>query len=259
MISLSMANVTSTLASVFRGDLASWSKLADSHRFSELRSNFWGNQIEHEAEQWRESHPAMENDHTNDIGASCYGLDLGIDIKYSKLWVREDYIRLYDYCSEWYEEHPHSPEQLAPAVVITGQPGVGVFLSSVTSCAFSNNPSREGKSCWVSYAVRRSLGDRRPFLWYRNGICFVFVEDGVYQQHVAEKFSANDFVPLLWTFVDADACPAGVPEKLAGSDANLFIMFTTAPKRERWKTLMKCKSCMVIIMNPWFWGEMEQA
>ena len=125
-----MANATPTLASIFRGDLTSWSKLVDSHRFSELRSNFRGNEIEHEAEQWRESHSAVENDPTNDIGASCFGLDLEINLRHSKLWVREDYIRLYDYCTQWYERHPRSEASLAPAVVITGQPGVGMFLSS---------------------------------------------------------------------------------------------------------------------------------
>ena len=35
-------------------------------------------------------------------------------------------------------------QRLMPrSVVITGQPGIGVFLSSVTSCALSNNPSCE--------------------------------------------------------------------------------------------------------------------
>jgi len=127
--------------------------------------------------------------------------------------------------------------------------------------AFSNNPSREkGKTYWVGYAVRRRLGEKKPFLWYRDGFCFVFVEDGVYQQHVESKsFFPSDFEPLLWAFVDADPHPTGVPEKLAGVDANLYIMFTTSPERERWKTLTKCKICMVIIMNAWFPEEMRQA
>src|SRR5882757_7950165 len=46
--------------------------------------------------------------------------------------------------------------------------GIGVFLSSVASCTLSNNPSREKvKTYWVTYAVRRRLGEQKPFLWYR--------------------------------------------------------------------------------------------
>jgi hypothetical protein len=71
----------------------------------------------------------MEVDRTNDIGPECYGLDPGIDLKNSELWVRQDYIRIYDYCSKRHEEGPTSVTKMPRSVVITGQPGVGVFLS----------------------------------------------------------------------------------------------------------------------------------
>jgi hypothetical protein len=132
-----MAHVTPTLASLFhlRSASASWSKLEDDHLLSRLRSTFWGKKIEEEAKEWRELQPTVEVDPTNDIGPECYGLDLVIKpIKCSELWVRQDYIRIYDYCSKRYEEGPSSVGQKARSVVITGQPGVGVFLSSVASC-----------------------------------------------------------------------------------------------------------------------------
>jgi hypothetical protein len=145
---LSMAHVTPTppsLASVFRRTSASvsWSKLEDDHELSELQSKFWGKKIEDDAKEWRKSHPTVRVDHTNDIDAGCYGLDLGTeDLRCSKMWVRKDYIRIYDFCSRQVKEASSTPD-LAPSVVITGQPGVGVFLSSVAACALSNNPLRE--------------------------------------------------------------------------------------------------------------------
>jgi hypothetical protein len=144
-LSLSMAHVTPTLASLFRrrSAPAKWSKLEDDHELSRLRSKFWGKKIEEEAKERRELQPTVEVDRANDIGPECYGLDLGIELKRSELWVRQDYIRIYDYCSKRYEEGPSSVRKIARSVVITGQPGVGVFLSSVASCALSNNPSRE--------------------------------------------------------------------------------------------------------------------
>ena len=140
-----MAHVTPTLASVFLlgSDLASWSKLEDDHRLSQLRSKYWGQNIEDEAKQWHSSDSTVKVDRNNDIGPDSHVLDLGIKLKRSKLWVRQDYVRIYDYCSKRHEEGPTSATMMARSVVVTGQPGIGVFFSSVGSCALSNNASCE--------------------------------------------------------------------------------------------------------------------
>ena len=104
-------------------------QLDEKMNLCQLRSKFWGKRIEEDAEEWRESNPTVEVDPTNDIGVQCYGLDLGIKIKNNKLWVREDYIRMYDYCVKLHAEGPTSKGDTARSVIITGQPGVGVFLS----------------------------------------------------------------------------------------------------------------------------------
>jgi hypothetical protein len=127
-----MANAT--LASVFRfkNDSRSWKKLNNSEIYFKLQSAFWGKKIEDDAQRWRGSQPAMEDDDDNDIGPGCYVLDLNIELKCSKLWVRKDYIRIYDYCTMRHEEGPRYVKQRARSVVITGQPGVGVsFLTSL--------------------------------------------------------------------------------------------------------------------------------
>jgi hypothetical protein len=91
----------------------------------------------------------------------------------------------------------------------------------------------EGKSYWVTYAVRR-LGEQKPFLWYRSGVCLLFVSDGAYQQDV-KNVTACDFVPFLWAFVDADGSPTGIPGRLT----NPYIMFTTCPKQQTMETCDK--------------------
>ncbi|KAF8506809.1 hypothetical protein F5888DRAFT_37159 [Russula emetica] len=237
-----MAHVTPTLASVFldEDDSASWSKLKDSHELSQLRSKFWGKFSEEEAKEWRELHPTVNDDRNDDIGPGCYGLDLGIKFKCSKLWVRQDYIRAYNYCRERHEEGPSDETEMARSVVITGQPGIG-------------------KSYWITYAVRRRLGERKPFLWLRGSFCFLFVEDGVFERLV-DHVSGGDFVPFLWAFVDADGRP-GIPDELV-HETNLYIIFTTSPNRERWKRwkpLRKKTNCAVIIMNTWSLEEIHLA
>ncbi|KAF8506812.1 hypothetical protein F5888DRAFT_1798045 [Russula emetica] len=212
-----MAHVTPTLAS--------------------LRSKFWGKNSEEEAKEWRELHPIVNDDRTDDIGPGCYGLDLGIKFKCSKLWVRQDYIRAYNYCRERHEEGPSDETEMARSIVITGQPGIG-------------------KSYWITYAVRRRLGERKPFLWLRGSFCFLFVEDGVFERLV-DHVSGGDFVPFLWAFVDADG-RSGVPDNLA-HETNLYIIFTTSPKRDRWKSLTKKTNYAVIIMNTWSLEEIHLA
>jgi hypothetical protein len=116
-----------TIASVFieKRD-SSWHKLKRSHRYYKLQSTFWGKRIEDDAQRWRESHPDVKDDDDNDIGPDCYALDLGVPrLKSSKLWVRNDYVRLYDYCTTRHGTGPQEAGEDARSVVITGQPGVG--------------------------------------------------------------------------------------------------------------------------------------
>lgn len=198
---------------------------------------FWGKKIKDDTRRPRRS-PIIQVDPTNDIGPECHVLDLGIGFKDSKLWVRQDYIRIYDYCERRHEEGPSSASAKARSVVITGQPGVG-------------------KTCWVSYAVRRRLGEKKPFLWYLGRVCYLFVKNGVFRQSV-KNVSAEEFAPFLWAFVDAGECRTGVPEKLIDS-TNLYIMFTTSPTPERWSTLSKYTKAAVIIMNTWSLEEIRLA
>jgi hypothetical protein len=73
-----------------------------------------------------------ENDGTDpgdDIIPGCYVLDIDIEgLEFSKIWIRADYIRIYNYL-EIHHREPGIPQGQAPAAVITGQPGIGEFLS----------------------------------------------------------------------------------------------------------------------------------
>ena len=67
------------------------------------------------------------SDLDDDIIPGCYMLD--IDLKgfpYPKIWIRADYIRVFNYLQVVYDR-PRLHD-IAPAVVITGQPGIGECL-----------------------------------------------------------------------------------------------------------------------------------
>ena len=75
----------------------------------------------------------QEND---GIGPGCYSLDIGVKgLQTSKIWVRADYIRVYDSCNQIYEDAMCQLFNFRISIAITGQPGVGkhIFISSPLS------------------------------------------------------------------------------------------------------------------------------
>jgi hypothetical protein len=133
---------SSTLASVCDSkykSAPSWSrsKLGEHYPYSRLRAKYWGKSMAIEEQEWRKSQDTMEvddSDPESEIGPGCYPLDCQLDLWGSRLWVRKDYIRMYDFCNKWYGQVP-SGRYKAPSVVITGQTGIGwvVFLITVSS------------------------------------------------------------------------------------------------------------------------------
>jgi hypothetical protein len=65
----------------------------------------------------------------------------------SRLWIRKDYIRIYDECKDYYDRPPSGVPK-PRSVVITGQPGIGECISFLTGIgsSFLIILFREGKS-----------------------------------------------------------------------------------------------------------------
>jgi hypothetical protein len=91
-----------------------------------------------EADKWRRDNPKDETlevdkddeDTENEIGPDCYPLDFGImGLARSRLWIRNDYIRIYNRCEGLYNDVEHDKSGIAPSIVITGQPGIGKSFS----------------------------------------------------------------------------------------------------------------------------------
>ena len=45
----------------------------------------------------------------------------------TKIWVRADYIRMFNFAKEFYAETLSNPLLLSPCLITTGQPGIGEF------------------------------------------------------------------------------------------------------------------------------------
>jgi len=79
--------------------------------------------------------------------------------------------------------------------------------------SFSNALILKGKSQWIFYAVRRRLGEARPFLWYIAKKWYLFVEAGVFT--FPGHLDPDIFAPFMWAFVDADYSPTQFPEEIS--------------------------------------------
>jgi len=123
----------------------------------------------------------------------------------------------------------------------------------------SNVPlARKGKSLWVQYAIRRRLGEKKPFVWFDGGNCYLFVEEGVFSQKL-EDIAISPFVPYMWTFVDVVCYQSGIPTLLTRRDTSHFNIYTTPVPSNIWKHMRKTTYCAVAIMNPWTREEIAKA
>ena len=83
-----------------------WYKHPDDSKFARLHTKFWGKSMLGEGEEWQGSdsnsmHGSYDPD--DDVGPGCFVLDIGFeDLRLQNIWVRSEYLRMYDYCNEHY-------------------------------------------------------------------------------------------------------------------------------------------------------------
>ncbi|PFH47854.1 hypothetical protein AMATHDRAFT_151083 [Amanita thiersii Skay4041] len=168
-----------------------------------------------------------EEESDDDIIEGCHFLK--VDIKYfdfPRIWIRAEYIRLYEALEARYRMHLNP--NTARAVVVTGQPGIG-------------------KSIWIYYALRRRLAEKKSVIWYYEGTRYLFVEEGVYK--VPDGF--RRFKSLVWTLVDSGNAKDEVLKDLVMPHARHFVIYCTSPSQDRWRHLYKTAHKSTFIMNPW--------
>jgi hypothetical protein len=67
----------------------------------------------------------MDEEDSEYFISGCYVLDINIPgLPISRLWIRADYIRIFNYFQTIYDDYADLTEK-APSGVLTGQPGVG--------------------------------------------------------------------------------------------------------------------------------------
>ncbi|KAF8518549.1 hypothetical protein BU17DRAFT_90890 [Hysterangium stoloniferum] len=208
----SLASIVNTSA------VASWVKLALDEPLALFHTKFWGTSMKDERDAWskadgqgalNELEMDVDDDGEADILPGCYSLGIGIEGFIPFIWIRAEYIRIFDAFQKTYDRAiPLSKiTGRPPSFVITGQPGLG-------------------KTLWQIYAVRRCASVKRPFLWlYRNRYTLL-VEEGAYK--LPASWQLDDFLPSsrVWVFIDSESDPGGLA-RLTPVGTQLVVFFTT--------------------------------
>jgi hypothetical protein len=133
--------------------------LDDDEPLALFHAKFWGKSMAEEERDWRNTQLPIsaiggefgDEDHgdkrmdeigddvmdegtgtdlDDDIIPGCYMLDIDIDqwedLPSQRIWIRADYIRIWDELTDHYNTYPSKGR--APAAVLTGQPGIGKSL-----------------------------------------------------------------------------------------------------------------------------------
>ena len=79
---------------------------------AQFHAKFWGKSTEEERDEERDE----ETDEKDVRG-----------IKFQRIWIREEYIRIFDACRDAYDKKEGNGQthERPPSFVITGQPGIG--------------------------------------------------------------------------------------------------------------------------------------
>jgi len=154
------------------------------------------------------------------------------------IWVRAEYIRIYDFLVDFYNKNPSDLFMMSPVAVLTGQPVIG-------------------KSVWLYYALRRCLAEKRPVIWCWRNSPYMFIEEGVYK--MAPDFHDSQYERVVWTLIDSDQSKDGIPNEYIGRDIPFFVISAIFPAKERWSRLHTSYTLTVVVMDPWTRGEIYRA
>jgi hypothetical protein len=103
-----------------------WLKLRTYDKLSIILAKFWGKDVREEKHKWQETQTRVHKMDTDDAPAN-FAFSFNIEgLNIPSMWVREDYVLLYDECTTYFANPVEKKfGSLSPSVVITGQSGIG--------------------------------------------------------------------------------------------------------------------------------------
>jgi hypothetical protein len=103
----------------------------------------------------------------------------------------------------------------------------------------------------------RCLSEQRKSALFVRKTWFLFSDRGVQSVSPIQAFGLKRS-GVIWAFVDSFDAKKGLPTDVSGlQTGGVFSIYTTSPRRNRWKSLDQNKRRYLIYMNPWSWEEIS--
>ncbi|TDL23661.1 hypothetical protein BD410DRAFT_802458 [Rickenella mellea] len=223
-------------------------------RLLDWHKHFWGNPLpqEHTTISESDSNENRDGDGKNDDLLPDPILDMG-DMG---LLIRAEYLRVYAHVEQIY--NVNGEKSRPPAVVVTGQPGIGKHYCTCLATNLFLMSVCLGKTKWAYYVLRRRLGEAADVLWYQVSRLYLFCSEGVLE--VPADFNyAKLSSPYLWTLIDSAVAPNGIPINMNAFGAGIYPIYITYPKQSSWSSMDKRWSFHRVLMNPWTKAEIAYA
>ena len=174
--------------------------------------------------------------------------------------VRAEYIRMYEYVEDCFLNAKREFMK-PPAVIITGQPGIGRSILMICYlCVIQMLPI--GKTIWMNYALRRCLGEKRPVMYGKGNKYLAFWDSGVTVEDAKSPIfgTRKPKEQTPWCLIDSTFSKDGIPVEMASAFmAGANPIYLTSPDNSRWRKLDQSRSAYSVLMNPWTLQEMLHA
>lgn len=137
------------------------------------------------------------DDVDDNIIPGCYAFNIDVEgLELSKIWIRADYIRVYNSLDSLRDVTTASIFQRVGAI-LTGEPGIGEFPLSLRQTSTNYVQREERLRCVMRYADALQKGSQSSGIYFSLVICFL--------KKASMKLSRFQvfFLTFVWTF---DSC-----------------------------------------------------
>lgn len=113
------------------------------------------------------------DDVDDNIIPGCYALNIDVEgLELSKIWIRADYIRVYNSLDSLRDVTTASIFQRIGAI-LTGEPGIGEFPLSLRQTSTNYVQREERLRCVMRYADALQEGSQSSGIYFSLVICFL--------------------------------------------------------------------------------------
>jgi hypothetical protein len=172
--------------------------------------------------------------------------------KQSKILVRNEYLEMLKLITDLFDCPFRSK-----GIVVTGQPGIGKYPIWVDIEQYIDTVFTVGKTVFLHYVlIDRILNGLVTAYQIDSKRAFLFLGPNHVRKISADEILDPEVYDRAWALVDSNANLDSPREEFVNMFSKFFVVNTSSPQPQRWKSWKKYQSASLTVMRPWSWKEM---